>query len=260
MIPADGLDRFRPITLDELTARASLLTRLDRKYLLPAAGLTAFLHGLPGDVRVLRIDRRHAFSYRSVYFDTPELDCYLAAARRRRRRFKLRIRGYLDSGEHFTEVKIRGLRGTTVKRRTPYTGDGSHLGAEARAYAGAVLAEAAIPADGLRFVPVLTTRYRRTTLFVPSTGSRVTVDTELSWALPDGTVLHLPERAIVETKSGRSASEADRLLRSLGHRPAPVSKYATGLAALRPGLPAHRWLPVLRRHFPVPAPGTHPHR
>jgi hypothetical protein len=31
-----------------------------------------------------------------------------------------------------------------------------------------------------------------------------------------------------------------------------MSKYATGLAALRPDLPANRWSAVLRRHFATP--------
>ncbi|MEV4352468.1 hypothetical protein AB0J83_49085 [Actinoplanes sp. NPDC049596] len=45
----------------------------------------------------------------------------------------------------------------------------------------------------------------------------------------------------------------DRLLWSLAHRPAPPSKYATGLAALRTDLPANRWRPLLRRHFGSPS-------
>ncbi|GII05671.1 VTC domain-containing protein [Planobispora takensis] len=239
-----------PIALDELVDRASLLTRLDRKYILPATDLQAVLGGLPGDVRALEIDRRRVFAYRSLYFDTPGLDSYLAAAHRRRRRFKIRIRSYLDSGTHFAEVKTPGRRGTTVKQRIPHTG-GPHLGPEARAHADAVLADASIPGDGLRFGHVLTTLYSRATLFVPSTGSRVTVDTDLTWALPDGSAIRIPDRVIVETKSARTTSEVDRLLWSLGHRPCPVSKYATGLAALRPDLPANRWRPVLRRHFPT---------
>jgi hypothetical protein len=106
--------------------------------------------------------------------------------------------------------------------------------------------------DGAGFRPVLATRYRRHTLYLPGTGSRVTVDTDLAWALPDGTEIRMPDRAVLETKSGGAASEADRLLWRLHHRPCSISKYATGLAALRPDLPANRWQPVLRRHF-VPA-------
>jgi hypothetical protein len=240
-----------PIGLDELNERAELLTRLDRKYMLPVGELPLVLGGLDEDVQVLDVAGRRQFAYRSVYFDTAGMDGYLGAARRRRRRFKLRIRTYLDSGEHFFEVKTRGPRGTTVKQRIPYEGELGRLGDKARTYADDVLSEAGIDARRLRFVPVLTTLYRRTTLFLPTSGSRMTVDTALTWTLPDGTVLRTPDRAIVETKSGRAGSRADRLLWSLGHRPCPVSKYGTGLAALRPDLPANRWLPVLRRHFPT---------
>jgi len=244
---------LQPIELDELTARAALLTRVDRKYLLPLDEVPALLDGLAAHIRVLQIDRNRDFGYRSVYFDTPELDSYLAAARRRRRRFKVRIRSYVESDQRFAEVKTRGRRGATVKQRIPYDGCEDDLGADARAHADAVLADAGITAETLRLRATLTTCYRRTTLFVPATGGRVTIDTGLSWTLPDGRWLSTPDRAIVETKSARATSAADRLLWSLGHRPCSVSKYATGLAALRPDLPAHRWLPVLRRHFPTAA-------
>lgn len=254
---------LRPIGLAELVDRAELLTRLDRKYMLPLTDLPFVVGGLedggpsrsgevqPGGVQVLEVDGERQFAYRSVYFDTPDMDGYLAAARRRRRRFKLRIRTYLASGQHFLEVKTRGPRGTTVKQRVPYDGEPGRLDPEARAYADDVLRAAGIDPDGFRLVPALTTRYLRTTLFLPGSGSRVTVDTDLTWTLPDGTELRTPARTIVETKAGRAGSGADRLLWSLGHRPCPVSKYGTGLAALRPDLPANRWLPVLRRHFPT---------
>jgi hypothetical protein len=112
-----------------------------------------------------------------------------------------------------------------------------------------VLRGAGISVDPGRFRPALTTCCRRTTLFLPAAGSRVTVDTGLAWALPGGPAARLPDRAILETKADRAASGVDRLLWSLNRRPSSVSKYGTGLAALRPELPANRWRPVLRRHF-----------
>ncbi|MEU8660882.1 polyphosphate polymerase domain-containing protein [Actinoplanes philippinensis] len=247
--------RFAPIGLDELVGEAALLTRLDRKYVLPAEALPDLLDRMPYEVRALQIDHQRTFGYRSVYFDTADLDSFLAAAHQRRRRFKVRVRTYLDSGLTFVEVKTRGCRGVTVKERIPYAGDGADLGAEGRAYAAAVLAGAGLHPDVRRLRPVMATYYRRNTLYVPSTGSRVTVDTGLAWQLPDGSTVHMPRSVIVETKSGRAASDVDRLLWSLGHRPAAISKYATGLAALRPELPANRWRPVLRRHFTTTAKG-----
>lgn len=244
---------LEPIDLDALVRQASLLTRVDRKYLVPARLLPAVLRGLTGAARVLEIDGRRSFGYRSDYFDTPGLDSYLAAAHRRRRRFKVRVRTYVDTGGRYVEVKTRGPRGTTVKERAPYAGDPGHLGSDALAHTGAVLGDARIPCDTHSLRPVLSTRYARTTLFLPATGARVTIDADLTWQLtphlPDSAGLRVPDRVIVETKAAGGACEADRLLWSLGHRPCPMSKYATGLAALRPDLPANRWLPTLRRHF-----------
>ena len=252
---AATIDTLPPIGLDELVERAPLLARLDRKYILPTADLPAVLAGLPADVQVLQIDGEREFRYRSRYFDTPDLRSYLATAHRRRHRFKLRLRSYLDSDQHFLEVKVRGRRGLTVKQRIEYLGDGiregGDLGADGRQYAESVLSAVGIDTGRRSFESVLTTGYRRTTLFLPGTGSRVTIDRELTWSLPGATAVRTLDRAIVETKSDRGACEVDRLLWSLRHRPCSISKYATGLAALRPELPANHWTPVLRKHFPT---------
>lgn len=236
-----------PISLDRLVASAELLSRVDRKYLLPASMLPGLLDQLPAGTRALEIDGRRDFAYRSVYLDTDRLDCFHGAARRRRRRFKVRIRTYLDSQTHFVEVKTRGSRGQTIKTRLPYGGAGPVLTSLTELLAGA-----GVTTDPSAFGPVLSTVYRRHTLYLPSSNSRVTIDSDLHWSLPDGPSTLLPGHLIVETKSSGSASEMDRLLWRLHHRPCSISKYATGLAALNPELPANRWHPVLHRHFPSP--------
>ncbi|XVV08532.1 polyphosphate polymerase domain-containing protein [Actinoplanes sp. CA-131856] len=240
---------MRTISLDELIEQGALLKRFDHKYVLPAQTLPALIGALPDDTRILEIDGRRRFPYRSTYFDTPGLDSYLGAARRRRRRFKLRVRTYLGTGTDFLEVKTRGSRGITIKDRFPYAGEHDRLDTAARDLACAVLTKARIAVDP-DFAPALTTHYERTTLFVPSSGSRVTIDHDLAWGLPGHpAAAALPGRVVVETKSPRVTSPVDRLLWSLAHRPSPMSKYATGLAVLRPDLPAHRWRPLVRRHF-----------
>ena len=247
------VDRLPVVGLDELVSSAALLTRVDRKYLLPAADLEVLLASTGPGTRVLEIDGRRRFGYRSVYFDTPDLTSYHATARRRRQRFKIRTRSYLDSGLHVLEVKTRGPRGLTVKQRLPYGGDGRSLDGDDRAQVGALLAGLGVSLEGAALQPVLATQYHRTTLLLPSGASRLTVDTNLVWTLPGPDAAQLAaDRAVVETKSGRGASEVDRLLWSLGRRPSVISKYGTGLAALRPDLPANRWRPVLRRHLTAP--------
>jgi len=244
------------IDLAELTERAGLLTRIDRKYVLPRGELDAVLADLDPAVRVLDIDGIRSSAYESVYFDTPQLTSFLMAAHPRRRRFKIRTRTYVDSAQSYLEVKTRGGRGVTVKDRLPYPiDDRATLTIEGRRYTDTVLGEADITgADGRELRPTLTTRYRRTTLFLPESSSRATIDTGLSWASvrrADAPQLRLdrPGLAIVETKSGSRASAVDRLLWAHGHRPATISKYATGMAALHGDLPANKWAPVLRRYF-----------
>jgi len=250
-----------PIGLAELVERAALQTRIDRKYLLPLAAAEQVVAGLAGSARVLQIGGRRDFGYSSLYFDTPELTSYHLAARGRRRRFKVRRRTYTDTGQSYLEVKTRGGRGSTVKERTP-DDDGRTLALDAvrREFVDEVLGRAGVPALARELTPVLATGYQRTTLHLPAEDgapdSRVTVDTGLSWTVPGGPRLQLPGLAIVETKAGSTPSAADRWLWQHGHRPTRVSKYGTGLAALRGSLPANKWHPVLSRHFALDIPET----
>ncbi|MGJ8721198.1 MAG: VTC domain-containing protein [Salinibacterium amurskyense] len=242
--------RFASISLEELAERASLLTRVDRKYLVPASDLEALLAELESQARVLEINGQQHFDYESVYFDTPEAASYLLAAHPRRRRFKARTRSYLDTGDCYLEVKTKGSRGTTAKQRLPYSFDErDRLTVEGREYIDELLQDASVVGiDSDALEPVLTTRYTRTTLFLPGSGSRCTIDSALAWECDDD-ALRFDDTVIVETKSSGQASEVDRLLWKMGHRPDRISKFATGLAALRPELPHNRWSRVLRQHF-----------
>lgn len=249
MIATDhAIDRLDPVSLDELTASAALLTRVDRKYALDSAAAARLLDTLPAGTRALEIDGERSLAYASTYFDSGDLFAYRLAAHGRRRRFKLRTRTYVDANLAFLELKTRGGRGTTVKERMPYPPEQRDvLTDDAREYAEEGLAAAGIDAPPL--APVLETRYRRSTLMLPDGGTRATVDTDLAWQLADGTTLRTPGLVIVETKSTSGPGAIDRLLWRAGHRPDRISKFATGLAALRPELPSNRWHGVLRRCF-----------
>jgi hypothetical protein len=250
---AAALDRLPAIGLDELADQAALLTRRDRKYLVPVADAADTVAQLVG-ARVLSIDGRRAFRYESVYFDTPDLVSYLAAARRRPRRFKVRTRTYLDSGLCLLEVKTRDPRGRTVKDRLPY-GAGRRTELDRAGLAFVEASEEVGGGLGPALVPALTTSYTRTTLLLPD-GARLTIDTGLrAWAT-DGRTVRLPGIAVIETKGRGAASVADRALWAAGHRPVRISKFCTSLAALHPELPANRWTRALQRPWTVEAPLT----
>ena len=277
--------RLTTTTLAELNSAAGLLTRVDRKYLVPLTCAQNLVDGLAPHARVLAIDERRRFSYTSTYFDTPGLEAFMFAARKRRRRFKVRTRTYLDSGLCFLEVKTCGARGSTVKRRMGYhADDASRLTGPGRAFVAACLAGTGVTgsaaahevAAALR--PVLTTTYERTTLHLPRAEARATIDTALTWrrlgpaapagssagtvagvpmspqalrpanltaAVNEGEPVSVADIAVVETKNPATPSPADRALWDAGYRPTRISKYATGMALLHPELPANRWYRTL---------------
>jgi hypothetical protein len=254
---AASLRHLPAVGLEELNTAAALQTRVDRKYVVPARRARQLLASLDAHVRVLEMAGLRTFAYDSVYFDTPQLDSYLLAARGRRRRFKIRTRTYLDSDASFLEVKTEGGREATVKERIPYDpADRSRITAEGLAYVNETLAAAvgAIPAGPLQ--PVLETRYRRTTLFLPGSGSRATLDEGVTWQRPGRSPWLLDRSIVLETKSGSAPGPLDRHLWANGIRPSRISKFATGMAALRPELPANRWHSTLQRSLHlIPAPG-----
>ena len=240
---AARLSRLPSVGLAELDAQAALLTRRDRKYIVPVAVAAQLLDALDADARVLEIDGRRRFRYESVYFDTPDRTSYLTSARRRPRRFKVRTRAYLDTGRCVLEVKTRDARGRTVKTQHAHPlEERAWLDLPARELVGGF---PEIGATGRALEPALTTRYTRSTLLLGADGARATLDSEVAAVAPDGRTATLAGMVIVESKSAGAPSAVDRLLWSLGHRPVKVSKFGTGLAALNPELPANKWARAL---------------
>lgn len=247
-----GLAALPSIGLAELEERAALQSRVDRKYILPATEIDWLMETIGPAATVLEISGVRQFTYESLYFDTPDLSSYRMTAHRHRRRYKVRTRTYVDSGTCFLEVKVPGPRGSTVKYRVPHPLEHRHAVGPGDAFVADIFTRHDLAGRiGLEFAGTLGTRYLRFTLLLPESDSRVTVDTRLRWHAGDQE-LELPRIAIVETKTGSAASSADRRLWQRGHRPVAISKYATGLAAIRGDLPAAPWRRVLRRHFTTP--------
>ncbi len=258
LVTDELLARLAPISLDELVAQAGRQSRVDRKYLVPIGRIPQLLDRIATSgepAQVLEIDGLREFRYGSVYFDTDSLTCYRMAGHRRRRRAKVRVRTYLDTGSSWLEVKTRGPRGTTVKERIGHEGADDQLGVAGADFVDDRLAEALVPdLSSAALRPVLGTAYRRVTLALGP--DRVTIDSHLRWddreAGGSGGTLERPLLAIVETKAGATPTSVDRALWRLGHRPTRISKFATGLAALRPELPELRWHRTLTTHFRTP--------
>jgi hypothetical protein len=238
-----ALRRFSTVGLTELNDEAQLLTRKDRKYIIRSTDLQTLLTAVPASTRVLETKPGRWSRYISTYLDTPQLDAYHLAARRRPGRFKVRLRRYIDSGLDVAEVKTKDRRGQTVKHRETILGTPSpvHLRHFAKQF------EPCMPyVDALQ--PTLINSYRRATLLLSNGAGRVTID--LDYLADDwfGNHAELTDMCIIETKSSGRPSPFDRLLWQAGVRPVKFSKYSTTMAAMHPELPSNRWQRVLRRY------------
>jgi hypothetical protein len=250
------------VDLDELNATAGLLIRRDRKYPCHVSDLNTLLTTCPPGTRVLNVDGRRNFDYRTLYYDTCDFTAYYLTARQRRRRFKLRLRQQGPGLPVWLEAKTRGLRGITVKDRLGFieptttgfasqdtslpTPDDNLMG-----LALSTLNERGVrPPSADQLVPTLEVRYHRTTMLLPD-GSRATIDSDVSWGRPGDTLLVIDGLVIIETKTPGQASLWDKELWSTGRRPAALSKFGVGMAQSYPELSANRWHRLIAKYSPT---------
>lgn len=230
--------QFKPISLAEMNAHAALQTRADNKYILSAERFADFIAAISASHRVLDIKGRRAFTYDTLYFDTPDMASYWSYLQGRRRRFKARSRHYLDSSLCVFELKLKGGRGETIKHKINYTQDDLEVVTPA---AEAFIHKCLHEDYGLPLtqplVPSVLTHYRRVTLTPMNAVERITCDFELAFATEGEWKGKIRAgHVLIETKSERGRSETDHLLWRLGARPTSGSKYCLGLSLVRPEL------------------------
>jgi VTC domain-containing protein len=236
-VPFD-VSGFATVGLAEVVEDAARLTRVDRKYLVGRDVAEDFLGGLPDTFRLLDVDGRSATTYSSIYFDTVDLDACRDHVQRRRRRWKVRSRVYVEDRLCRIEVKTKDGRGVTVKSVADScaTRHGLLDGAE-REFVADTLAGLGLPVDAASLAPSMSVDYRRVTLADTRQGLRVTLDWGVECVLADGRVRLDDDFVLVETKGVSRPSDADRSLVALGARPRPFSKYASAVALLRDDIP-----------------------
>ena len=218
-----------------------LRRRTDSKFVLSPAGAVDLVSALNGDYAVLTAGAGRVASYRTLYFDTQELDFFHAHRRGRRVRHKVRIRHYPDRHLTLLEVKTRRseLETNKVWRERQYGDD--VLTHEDQVF---VDANTGVGRDVL---PEVWTDFRRVTLLGLHNNERVTIDFNLEVSR-GARRRSLAGIAIVEVKQWPflPASAVMSALRAAGQRPGWASKYCTAVAFTRPGLRFNALLPGLR--------------
>lgn len=215
-----------------MNATASLQTRIDSKYIVPWDVFRDWQQSLPTTHRVLDIEGRRVFTYKTHYFDTPSLDLYQDHIQGRRKRFKVRTRQYVETGLSFLEIKLKGGRGQTIKKRIPHDPmQLTTMDKDATSFVRATVRDIYGQDFTERLVPTISTHYRRFTLMATAFSERITCDFDLqfwrdgtSHAALDG------DHVLIEVKTARGRGTSERELWRRGQRPLGGSKYCIGVS------------------------------
>jgi VTC domain len=243
-----SLAAFDPISLAALNGKAEMLTRLDNKYIVSSHRLQPAIVAFAELFDVLEIDGKRAFSYSTRYFDDAERRGYYDHLQRRRKRGKVRVRDYLDSGFSYLEIKLKGKRSMTLKHRLSVINQLPELDDECATFIDDRYRDCYDTGFSKPLLPALTVDYERITLVAKEGGERMTIDTALAFRAPDAERLAPSHMFIVETKSTRGNGIADKIMRSRHIQPTKhASKYCIGMAATGQVTRRNNFLSALRR-------------
>lgn len=234
------LARFALATPDLLAVR-ELRRRSDTKFVMRPEHASAVLGQLVGNYAVLAAGDARVASYRTLYFDTADLEFFHAHRRGRRVRRKVRIRHYPERRLSVLEVKSRRSEHETSKVSRTHPFGECELSADERAF---LRLHTGCTRELRRQV---WTNFRRITLLGLRSEERVTLDLDLEVETGCGR-RSLEAIAIVEVKQRPFCRDtvAMAALRANGRRPGSLSKYCTAVALTRPELRVNRLLPDLR--------------
>ena len=234
------LQSMEPISLSEMDSVA-LMDRVDTKYVLSAEDVHKLLAYACQHNRVLSVDSVRMSPYATLYFDTPEYECYLQHHNGKLNRRKYRMRQYKASGISFLEVKSKNNKGRTKKVRIPIDDFEQPLSSASCEFIESVTNETP------DLIPQLWSHFSRITLVSRDLQERITIDLDLEFSF-NSVRKSLPRVAIVEVKQARNFrhSAMREHLRREHIRPMRVSKYCIGNALLKPQLKSNRFNPKLR--------------
>jgi len=214
-----------------------LLNRADTKYIFSINKLADVLEDAIGSFKLLTINDLNILTYRTLYFDLPNLRLYLDHHNGLRSRYKVRFREYSDTEQVFLEVKEKNNKDKTNKERIPVKQIETRLSDQSVDFI-----ETHAKLDARQLVPTIWTKFSRFTLVNEEQRQRITIDMNLSF---DGNseIKELPFLVICEVKQDRNVGQSifTSILKSHRIYPQNMSKYAIGTALLNPDIKQNRF-------------------
>jgi hypothetical protein len=224
-----SLSSFEPISLDSIST-ASLMNRVDIKFVFSAGKISDLINLLSGKYRILEINNLRLFPYLTTYLDTPGYLFYNQHVRGEYDRYKIRYRKYDTTGVSFLEVKKKNNKSRTIKWRIENEQINGSFDDSAN-----IFIKKYLPFNSLHVKPSLETRFVRMTFIGLRYKERVTVDFNISFMdLIKGIGIEVPFLAIAEIKQYDHLHRSPfvNMIKQLGVYPNGFSKYCVGSAIL----------------------------
>lgn len=215
-----------------------LLNRVDTKYVLSTNQFIELLKELAPHYRILEIEGLRTARYKSLYFDTDDLEHYMHHHNAYPNRYKVRIRRYIDSNLCFLEIKHK-VKGRTDKRRIKIEDFELDLSDESIDFINGIIPEV----KSLK--PTLWNSFRRITLVNQALKERVTFDIGLHFQenIDSEEDIGYDNIVIAEVKQERENRNSPimKQLKKQGIRKARISKYCIGIGLTHSGVKTNRF-------------------
>ncbi|SOE21190.1 VTC domain-containing protein [Spirosomataceae bacterium TFI 002] len=233
---SEELKELNPISLAQMDS-VSLMDRVDVKYVIPIGELPQIIHQINRDFKILEVAEKRVCTYKTLYFDSPELKLYNDHHSGRAGRYKVRLRNYVDSGTSFLEIKEKNNKGRTLKTRISDKGNFNEL----LSIEQSTFVEKQTPLNPKELRGNLWVNYDRFTLVSLEDNIRVTFDLNLSFSHENRNKQY-ENIVIVEVKQSKvSDNKLESILRNNGVRSGSISKYCLGRIVTANGIKYNRF-------------------
>jgi hypothetical protein len=234
-----ALGNFETITLSEMDS-VKLMNRTDTKYTFHANELENILENIQTQYRVLEIENSFVSTYKTLYYDTQELNLYYHHHQGKLNRYKVRHRTYVESEIGFLEVKFKNNKGRTIKTRIkqnqiPLVWNEKSLN----------FLNAYTPYIPEILVPTINVNYQRITLVNKFIPERLTIDLNLEFER-NGILVKPRNLIIAEIKQENlKNSHFIDLMKKKHIRTGSISKYCMSIAYSIPNVKYNSFKPKI---------------
>jgi len=236
----NSIKYFNKVSLSDLD-KVKLMSRTDHKFCLHKDHLPIILEAIKNHYSILSIDGETIFNYDNTYFDTPDNQMFLNHQNGKLNRFKIRLRKYVQTDDHFLEVKFKNNKGRTIKKRverqdfeSAFTNNELSFISDFSSY------------SGLQLEPKIRSYFNRFTLVDNEFTERVTIDMFPGFKNHEKEII-LNNLVIIEIKQSKAAEPAliFNVLKENKIRKQGFSKYCIGRSLLEEKIKKNNFKPLL---------------